>query len=47
MSAARTLSAFRIAVATTALLLGGRANADQQVAGHWYNVSLAHLIPQE
>lgn len=46
MSAARTLSAFRIAVGTTALLLGGCANAEQQVAGHRYGVSSAHLVPK-
>lgn len=46
MSAARTLSAFRIAFGTTAFLLSGCANAEQQVAGHQYDVSSAHLIPK-
>lgn len=47
MSAARrTLSAFGVAFGATALTLGGCANAQQQVAGHRYNVPPANLIPQ-
>jgi hypothetical protein len=45
MSAApNTLSAFNSAVGATALLLGGCANAEQQVGGHRYNVPPANLI---
>ncbi|WP_215228027.1 hypothetical protein [Erythrobacter sp. 3-20A1M] len=46
MSAARTLSAFMVAVGTTAFLLGGCANAEEQVAGHRYDVSSAYLVPK-
>jgi hypothetical protein len=47
MSAARrTLSAFSVAVGAAALTLGGCANAQQQVAGHRYNVPRANLIPK-
>lgn len=45
MSAVRTLSAFGIAVGATALL-ASCANAQQQVAGHRYNVPPANLIPK-
>jgi hypothetical protein len=43
-AARRTFSAFSCAVGTTALLLAGCANAQQQVAGHRFNVPAANLI---
>ena len=45
-TATRTLSAFWIAVSATALLIGGCANAQQQVAGHRYDVPPANLVPK-
>ena len=41
----RTLPAFSFAFCATALLIGGCANAQQQIAGHRYNVPDANLIP--
>lgn len=43
-AARRTFSAFSCAVGTTALLLAGCTNAQQQVAGHRFNVPAANLI---
>jgi hypothetical protein len=43
-AARRTLSPFSFAVGATALLLAGCADAQQQVAGHLYDVPSANLI---
>lgn len=43
-AARRTLSPFSFVVGAAALLLAGCADAQQQVAGHLYNVPTANLI---